>query len=165
MPLTVGLALMPQNNAIDWSGLKVAAISLNSVRAAADRAAANLPEDERRRFIERVNKRAYRERWLDNARALSVTAPTNAKPLSNNVQSGADSLATKLAEDSNATKNGFSTMARRVAEAAGKYTPTKALKSSRALRDVATIAGQVHGWTDKGGDDRRVMINIGILTE
>lgn len=157
---------MPDNpSAIDWPGLKVAAISMNSVRAAADRAAANLPDDERRRFIERVNKRAYRERWLDNARALSTTAPTNAKPLSNDVQSGADSLAKALAEDSNATKTGFSRMARRVAEAAGQYDPEEALMQSRSLRDVATIAGQVHGWTDKGGDDRRVMINIGILTE
>lgn len=56
-------------------------------------------------------------------------------------------------------------MARRVAEAAGQYDPEEALMQSRSLRDVATIAGQVHGWTDKGGDDRRVMINIGILTE
>jgi len=47
---------------IDWPGIRAAAVALNSVRLAAIKASHNLPTDEQRRFVERVNKRAYRER-------------------------------------------------------------------------------------------------------
>ncbi len=73
---------------IDWSGLRAAAITLQSVRDAARRASAHLPAAEQNRFIERVNKRAYRERWLEKAREIEGTSPTNAKPLSMPVQTG-----------------------------------------------------------------------------
>lgn len=155
-------------NQIDWAGIRANAVSMG-IRAAARQAAANLPEIERERFVFRVLKRAQREKW-EEKKAVAMSSASSAlatseKPLSSKVLNGADSHAAALAEDSNATKTGFSRMARRVAEAAGKYSPTKALKNARPLRDVATIAGQVHGWDAKTGDDRRVMINIGILTQ
>ncbi len=59
---------------IDWPGIRAAAVALNSVRDAAMRAASQLPPIEQQRFVERVNKRAYRERWLDQARDLSNLA-------------------------------------------------------------------------------------------
>jgi DNA-binding PucR family transcriptional regulator len=157
---------MAQLNAgIDWSGIRAAAIALNSVRAAADRAGANLPEDERRRFVERVNKRAYRERWLEDARALSTTAPTNAKPLSKAVQTGANSLALRLEEDSNETKIGFSTAARKVASKVATMPPSLDKDRAQAVRHWAGVASSVHGWDAKTGDDRGTVINIGILTQ
>lgn len=77
----------------------------------------------------------------------------------------ADSLANTLADENNRTKLGFSRAAVKVAETAGAWKPGKILNKSRELRDVATIAGKVHGWDESKGDDKRVMINIGILNE
>ena len=51
-----------ESGEIHWPGIRAAAIALNSVRLAATKASQNLPTDEQRRFVERVNKRAYRER-------------------------------------------------------------------------------------------------------
>jgi len=67
---------------IDWPGIRAAAIALNSVRLAAIKASQNLPPDEQRRFVERVNKRAYRERWLDKAKVLSKPRDNGSLPLS-----------------------------------------------------------------------------------
>jgi hypothetical protein len=80
--------------AVDWSGLKAAAIALQSVNEAARRASINLPPAEAERFRNRVNKRAYRERWLDQNASLAETATVrNAKHLSKNVQTGSELLA------------------------------------------------------------------------
>ena len=51
---------------VNWPDLKAAATALRNVAEAARLAAANLPEYQQRRFIERVNKRATREGWLSN---------------------------------------------------------------------------------------------------
>ena len=85
-------------NEIDWPGIRAAAVALNSVRLAAIKASAHLPPDEQRRFVERVNKRAYRERWLDKAKALSKPRDNGSLRLSKPVQSGADAVAQTLAE-------------------------------------------------------------------
>jgi hypothetical protein len=83
---------------IDWPGIRAAAIALNSVRLAAMKASQNLSAAEQRRFVERVNKRAYRERWLDKAKVLSKPRDNGSLPLSKPVQSGADAIAATLAE-------------------------------------------------------------------
>lgn len=134
---------------IDWSGLKVVAIALNSVNEAANRAAADLPEDERRRFMDRVNKRAYRERWLDNARALATTAPNaNAMPLSKTVQSGADALASV----SHDTRKHLATAAFKAAKAFAGKTGEKMIKLAKPFQQITSAAGQIGGWSDKGGE-------------
>jgi hypothetical protein len=48
--------------------------------------------------VERVNKRAYRERWLDKAKELSKPRDNGSLPLSKPVQTGANVLAATLAE-------------------------------------------------------------------
>jgi hypothetical protein len=161
-------AALTVQHQIDWAGIRANAVSMG-IRAAARAAAVNLPDIERERFVFRVLKRAQREKW-EEQKYVAMSSASSAltaseKPMSSPVLNASDSVATALAEDSNATKTGFSRMARRVAEAAASYKAPRALKNSRALRDVATIAGQVHGWDAKTGDDRRVMINIGILTQ
>jgi hypothetical protein len=139
---------------IDWAGIRVVAITLNSVRAAAERAAESLPLDERTRFIERVNKRAYRERWLEKARLLASTAPTIARPLSSNVQTGADVIAKSIAENSNATRVALSQIARKGAEAMVKRkgATIASVKQARTLRDLTAASAQIGGWdSGKGG--------------
>ena len=69
-------------NDVDWPGLRAAAVALQSVRLAAIKASAHLPPDEQRRFVERVNKRAYRERWLHKAKVLSKPRDNGSLPLS-----------------------------------------------------------------------------------
>lgn len=93
---------MNNPQAVDWSGIKAAAIALQSVNEAARRASINLPPDEAERFRNRVNKRAYRERWLDQNAILAETATVrNAKPLSQNVQSGSELLHALAQSDQN----------------------------------------------------------------
>ena len=83
---------------IDWPGIRAAAVALNSVRLAAIKASAHLPPHEQRRFVERVNKRAYRERWLDKAKSLSKPRDNGSLRLSKPVQTGADVVAQTLTE-------------------------------------------------------------------
>jgi hypothetical protein len=157
---------MPAALTVDWSAVKATAVALNSIKRAAEQHGVT---------YEAARVRACRETWpvgrrpakaVQQAKAVEQAQLVKVTPEAvTSVTSTADALSTALAEDSNATKTGFSRMARRVAEAAAGYQAPKALKNSRALRDVATIAGQVHGWDAKTGDDRRVMINIGILTQ
>jgi len=83
---------------IDWPGIRAAAVALQSVRLAAIKASAHLPPHEQRRFVERVNKRAYRERWLEKAKALSKPRDNGSVRLSKPVQTGADVVAQTLTE-------------------------------------------------------------------
>lgn len=80
------------SQAIDWSGIRAAAITFDSVNAAAIQAGANLPPDEAERLRQRINKRAMRERWMDVSKVARLSKPTNAKPLSNSVLSGSAAI-------------------------------------------------------------------------
>lgn len=82
--------------AIDWAGIRAAAV-LMGVREAARQAAQDLPPDEQERFVERVMKRSSREGWLVRKGQMSamsavVSAPSQGplKPLSANVRTGAE---------------------------------------------------------------------------
>jgi hypothetical protein len=146
---------------IDWSGLKCAAIALNSVQEAARQAAVNLPDIERRRFVERVNKRAYRERWLDKARAISKPNVAAAKPLSNFVQSGSDTLANTLASRLNASRLNLSSY---VVDASDKSARSKGdHKLARSTREVATIMEKV--WPNEKEQNSNTLVSVQILNE
>lgn len=149
---------------IDWPGIRAAAVVIG-VRAAARQAASNLSADEQDRFVERVMKRSSREGWIVDKDATIDAHQNDEKTLSANVRTGADALANTLADENIRTKLGFSRVAVKVAEKAGTWQPGRILNKARELRDVATIAGKVHGWDESKGDDRRVMINVGILME
>jgi len=135
---------------IDWPGLRAAAVALNSVRAAAVQAAASLPPDERKRFVERVNKRAWRGRWLDRARAIAKPRDNGSLPLSKPVQTGADVLKETLAADSRETRIGLSAAARKAAKTFAKMPGAKVIKHAQAHRHVTTSASVLHGWDEEG---------------
>jgi hypothetical protein len=145
--------------AVDWSGLKAAAIALQSVQDAARRAASTLPVSEQQRFIERVNKRAYRERWLDHAKALSLSAPTNAKPLSNSVQSGSELLLTRLKSHGDNTKQNLAEVAENASKVLLKKKGNALLKQHQAFKNFVSGSGQLHGW-DEGKGSAGPTLNV-----
>lgn len=146
---------------IDWSGIKTAAIALGNVQDAARRASNTLPAIEQQRFIERVNKRAVRERWMHNANSLAITATErNSKPMSNNVQSGADSIANVIAERKHKTRLHLSKYAEEAAEESANS--TNKLKISKSVRDVAAIMSNV--WPESTGTVHIGSLSMGILT-
>jgi hypothetical protein len=159
-------AELVRESPIDWPGIRAAAVTIG-VRRAARNAARDLPPDEQIRFVDRVLQRSHREGWIRTKTAIieqQTDAPAS-KPMSSPVISGADSIAKALADDSNATKIGFSTAARKVATKIGAMKPNLDKDRAQAVRHWAGVASSVHGWQDEKGGDRRVMINIGILTE
>lgn len=145
---------------IDWPGIRAAAVALQSVREAAMRASAHLPPNEQRRLVERINKRAYRERWLDHAKALAKPRDNGSLPLSKPVQNGSDSLAIALNEHKNATRMSLAKSVRSMAQKAEK---AKLAQSSRVL-DVARTAGATfEDWQPKQGTQTNVMVNVALL--
>jgi hypothetical protein len=151
---------------IDWPGIRAAAVTVG-VREAARQASRNLPPDEQKRFVDRVMQRSHREGWIRRKTAIIEKRldVEQAKPMSAPVSTGADSIAKALADDSNATKIGFSTTARKFAEHVATKKPSLDKDRAQAIRHMAGVASTVHGWDESKGADRRVMINIGILNE
>lgn len=72
----------------------------------------------------------------------------------------AESLANILADDSRTTKIGLSRAARAAADTFAKRSGPAVIKSSKALRDIAATASQLHGWEERkeGG----LILNLGI---
>src|SRR5215467_722914 len=142
-------------NDVDWSGVRAAAVALQSVRLAAIKASAHLPPDEQRRFVERVNKRAYRERWLDKARVLSKPRDNGSLPLSKPVQTGADAIAQILSERRQESVVHLSKYAadagKRLAESKGD------LKNARSFQQIA--AGRANLFP-KGQPQRQVNVQV-----
>ena len=65
---------------IDWPGLRAAAVVIG-IRAAARNASSHLPLVEQKRFVERVMKRASREKWLAKAQVpAGVVVPLSSTP-------------------------------------------------------------------------------------
>ena len=64
--------------AVDWSGIRAAAVVMG-VRAAARKAADNLPEHQQKRFINRVMQRCHREGWI-TAKDEALSAMQSAAP-------------------------------------------------------------------------------------
>ena len=133
---------------IDWVGLRAAAVAIG-VREAARRAAADLPPDEQRRFVERALKRSSREHWLE-IKAAPKPPERNEKPMSANVRKGSDVLSEVLAEDSRETRIGLSAAARKAAETLAKMPGSKVIKHAQAHRHLTASSSVLHGWDDKG---------------
>ncbi len=148
---------------IDWPGIRAAAIALNSVRLAATKASQHLSSDEQRRFVERVNKRAYRERWLDEAKVLFKPRDNGSLPLSKPVQTGANTLTTALADESDATRICLSRANRKAAETFAGMSGEKLARgeTARALKDHGNGAALVHGWNlEKGKAEIGLTLNL-----
>jgi hypothetical protein len=87
--------------------------------------------------VERVNKRAYRERWLAKARVISKTRDNGSQPLSKPVQTGADALAATFAERKEKSALHLS---RYVVDASQKLANSKGkLQLARSGKDVVAM--------------------------
>ncbi len=137
------------SQAIDWSGIRAAAVALGSVNMAAERVAANLPPDQAERIRERINKRAYRERWLadprrDTAKSAVVQMPKpNVQSLVQTVQSGAEMLSNQLADDKRETTLAAAKFARRAMQDAADA--PEPLEVARQAKDAFQVAAVLHG--------------------
>lgn len=134
---------MPANTAqIDWSGIRAAAIALNSVRDAAMRVSSDLPPDEQKRFVERVNKRAYRERWLGRSRAIAKPNVAGARQLSKNVQTGSEMLS-RIGEE---TKALLAKAGHKASKHLAKLQGAKITGQSSDFKNIVGANAQLHGW-------------------
>ena len=165
---------------IDWPGIRAAAVVIG-IRAAARNASSDLPPVEQKRFVERVMKRASREKWLAKAQVpagvvvpLSSTPPLATarpralqvrqfaeKPMSASVRSGAETLQNKLANDSRDTRLAWSEAAKKQAEHFAKLSPTVDHKRAIAAKNWHSVAAGVHGWD---GRDAGMQINLNVLS-
>ena len=143
---------------IDWPGLRAAAVAVG-VREAARRAAADLPDDERERFTQRVMKRCSRERWLATAAAHREQAPTKQRgqPLSAIVRNGAETIAETLAARRDQTRLGLSRYVERMSTDAAELA---GLSDAQNVRHVASVAAQV--WPEQAAG---ATINIALLVQ
>lgn len=158
---------MPESAQIDWAGIRANAVTLG-IRGAARQAGANLQPIEQARFVNRVLKRAEREGWVKAKQAAQAIAPASAtnpgQQLSTNVINGSEAIAKQLADDSIATRFGFSKAARKVAERSAEM-PAPALMdkdTSQAAKHWHGVAAGVHGWEQKQ-DQIAVMVNVALL--
>lgn len=149
----------------EWSDVRTTAVALNSLKLAAD---------QHRVSYDATKQRAVREKWpvgLRLSRAIrrakderdAAVVKKRSKALSLSVTSTSDAIAKQLAEENIRTKAGFSRAAVRVAEHASKAKVPKLLQNSKSYRDLAAIAGQVHGWENKAPQGAPVVVNVGIL--
>jgi hypothetical protein len=155
---------MPAALTVDWPAVKATAIALNSIKIAAERHGVT---------YEAARMRASRESWLVGRRPAKAAAEAKAVVQAQlekvspgavtSVTSTADALATTLADENQRTRAGFSRAAVKVAEKAAKMDPEEILERARSLKDVAHVAGQVHGWDAKETDGNVVLINNAIL--
>jgi len=153
---------------IDWSGIRAAATAMQSVNAAAEQASKGLPPEEAERLRERINKRAYRERWLDKHQELANLKPTNAKPLSKSVQKGHEIVSNTLESDGKETRIALSRGILKGARHIVSLKPEKIIAEALNIKSLTASAAQVHGWADTqqtsvrialftGGDDTPVI--------
>jgi len=96
---------------------------------------------------------ARAEKWKQRGQwDLSKDSAAEQISVSESVRSTADSLEARLTEDSNATRVGLSTAARKLAEKAAKLKPSINKDRAQAVRHWAAVASTVHGWEAKGQD-------------
>ena len=146
----------------DWPSIRAAAVMVG-VRQAARQAAANLPEVERNRFVERVMKRAARQGWLKQAQEVRQTAAlTRPAATSAPTVSGADIVAGSMAEIGRTTRFDLAKSAARGAEHAAKLSGDEILERAQPLRALVAAADDIHGWSDGHGEGGGV-ININLM--
>jgi len=152
---------------IDWNGIRAAAVAIG-IRKAARHAARDLPPDEQERFVQRAMKRCSRQKWLVKAQQDKANAVgTNTRTLSANVRSGADALATTLAEDSQATRIAAARAHRKATEHAAKLCGKTLMEKdvAQALKHHDQGAAIVHGWSEMDqAQAAHVAINIAMLS-
>lgn len=151
------------NSAIDWPGIRAAALVLG-VREAARQAAANLPDIEKERFVFRVLKRSKREGWIREKLMSSLSSkPYNpGKKLSSNVVTGAGALANGLAEMSSDTRIGLAMLAKRSVDRANRSNVELKVSSTKELRELTAAASEIGAWRQAEGQ-HQTLVNVNIL--
>lgn len=166
--------------AIDWPGIR-AASAMFGVRGAARAAAADLPPEERNRFVERVMKRASREGWEREKSAVlsaavsaaggKMSAPAGApgKPMSAPVRTGAEIVADQLGEDNRESKLDLSSALRSVAKHVRNLSaeaPADVLADAANVKAIAGSLALVHSWEAKAGNSvPTITLNVGFLLD
>jgi hypothetical protein len=155
------------NGEIDWAGIRAAAVTLG-IRRAARNAAKDLPPGEAKRLVDRIRKRAEREGWSqDKAKALAAAQHTNTTLVTTSGQStsptvatGAQSVATALAEDSKQTRVGLSTATRKAATVFAGMEGETVINKSEDLRRIVSSASQIHGWDEQRPGEGRLTLQM-----
>jgi hypothetical protein len=155
------------NSEIDWAGIRAAAVTLG-IRRAARNAAKGLPPEEAKRLVDRIRKRAEREGWSqDKAKALAAVQSTNTtlattsgQSTSPSVATGAQSVATALAEDSKQTRVGLSTATRKAANVFSEMEGGEVINKSEHLRRIVGSASQIHGWDEQRPGEGRLTLQM-----
>lgn len=133
-------------DAIDWPGIRAAAVT-QGIRAAARSAAINLPPIEQERFVFRVLKRASREKWEEARLAAKPAQHANSKPQSSKVLNGSEAAQNGLLEQKQATR---SNLAKYAVDASSKAAKSKGnLAIAGQVRQVAAILPAV--WPEEQG--------------
>ncbi len=148
-----------QQHAIDWSGIRAAAVSIG-VRAAARQAAIGLEPAEVKRFEDRVRQRATREKWCAPVAIMSprLTREGIRSPL---VANGAQIMANSLASDERDTRAGLAKFAKKAIGAMNKS--VHPVKYTKEAHEVARTAAIVHRWDAKEQSAGNVVVNIALL--
>lgn len=134
----------------DWSGIRVASVTIG-VREAARQASSHLSKEEQERFVERVMKRCSREGWMKHAENVrnSVRTRQSGIPMSAPVRTGADTVVQAIAEDGVAVKSAGMKYARTVMEHAlqvAEQTPEVALAQAGDVKSVLQAAALAGDW-------------------
>lgn len=152
----------PQQS-IDWPGIRALAVAIG-VREAARRSAADLPEDEQKRFVLRVLQRSHREGWIVQKKEVQAAPRTlsQAKPLSSPVIASSDAMAESLSDDSKTTRLSLSKAAKAAAIAFSERSGEAVIKSAKALREITSTAATLHGWEQAGSTNVQINLALGI---
>ncbi len=148
---------MQGNGQLDWPGIKTLAISFGSINAAATKMADGLPPEEAKRLIDRINKRGFRERWLDTAKTLALSAPTNAKPLSQPVQTASVALAKSLEGQKQKSRSLLAKFVVNASKVAARS--RKPLADAQNVRHVAAVHSSL--WPEEQ-KNAGMTLNLGI---
>jgi hypothetical protein len=143
---------------IDWPGIRAAAVAIG-VREAARRAAADLSQEERNRFVERVMKRCSTEKWLSVREEPPAQPQGQAKPISAKLRNGSEAVGDAVADNSRACRIALSVATRKAGETFARMNGARVIGKSKALRDVTAAAAQVGGWEQKG-EGESIDVNI-----
>lgn len=150
---------------LDWSGIRAAAAFVG-VREAARRAAINFPPDQQQAIVERIRKRALRQRWVDKDKAHAMSPSTRISPqtgtivqnaMSPIVPTGSEIAQIILLDERTKTKAAFSRNSLRAAIRLDDLHPDEIIERAGKLRDLVTVAEKAQDW---GSGQQAVTVNV-----
>ena len=144
---------------IDWPGIRAASVTLG-IRGAARFAGKDLPPDELTRFEERVLKRATREGWHKEHKAIIASHAAQALPLSANVLNGSELLSHSLADLGKRTRHALAKATVKAAEYAEEAPGVLTYNSAANLKSLVGAASTLHGWEAEQGQGGCLSVDV-----